>query len=80
MEFHTPKSRWLIRTLQNAFVGAATVVLMSPLPKKMLIIRSTRKNTHGIPVVQSWINSTVARGEVLNPDDTDLRLSGARSI
>lgn len=36
------------------------------------------EHTNGIPVAQSRINSTIARGEVPNPDDTDLRLSGGK--
>lgn len=51
--------------------GAAPVGLLSLLPKEILIIRGTGKNNHGVSVVQSRINSSIARAEVLNLDDID---------
>lgn len=70
-EFHTPKGRRFTRILPNALAGATPVELLSLLPKEILIIRGTGKNSHGVSVVQSRINSTVARAEVLNLHDID---------
>lgn len=38
------------------------------------------ENTYGVSVVQSRINSAVARAEVIHLDDMDLRLSGEREL